>query len=144
MLVGHYGVAIAAAAVMPGQSLVGLFVTTQLMDVTHSALLAAGVERTRISDGTGPEAVRLDSVPFSHSLPAAAVQAGLVGVVTAVRGRDPGRTAMAAGVALSHWPLDVLVHEPEIPLVCGRKVGAGLPTAASHAAEVLLLPKRVT
>lgn len=145
MFVGHYGVALAAKAVQPERSLGGLFVASQLMDVTFSVLLLAGVERVRIDpEGAGPAGVEIEFAAYSHGLVGVAVLAAATYAVTLLVLRGHRRRIAAAGllaaVVLSHWPLDVLVHDRDIPLVDHSvELGTGLPVLFGFAIEVLLL-----
>jgi len=85
--------------------------------------------------------------PYSHSLLAAISWSSLAGVAWAFCHPKPGgarfRGAMWVALAVfSHWPLDVLVHAPELPLAGGAwpKVGLGLwrDMPAALAVEALI------
>ncbi|MBB3661654.1 hypothetical protein FB384_000558 [Prauserella sediminis] len=68
MFTGHFGPAFAAKAGRPELSLGGQFVAAQLPDVVFSILVATGTSRVRVhANGTGPGAVEMVSVPFSHA-----------------------------------------------------------------------------
>lgn len=144
MFVGHYGLALAAKGIQPGRSLGGLCVATQLLDISHAALLLTRVERIRIDpDGTGPSGVKLEFVPLSHGLLGATALAALTSAAAAGRApRRAGRRADAAlsgAVVLSHWFLDAVVHE-HLPVLDHRvEVGLGLPVRVSVAVETALL-----
>lgn len=144
MFVGHYGVALAAKGLQPGRSLGGLFVATQLLDVTYAALLLARLERVSIDpNGSGPGGVEMEFVPLSHGLVGATALAALT--YAALAGRGPRRTrrraaaALFGAVVLSHWILDAVVHE-HLPVLDHRvEIGLGLPVVAALLLETALL-----
>lgn len=144
MFVGHYGIALAAKGIQPDRSLGGLFVATQLLDVTYAALLLSHVERIRIDpQGTGPAGVELEFVPLSHGLVGATALAALT--YAALAGRGPGRSrrrgaaALYGAVVLSHWILDAVVHD-RLPVLDHRvEIGLGLPVVAGLLLETALL-----
>lgn len=142
MFAGHYAPALAIHAVDDKLPLGALFVAVQLVDVAFAGLVLAGVERLRIVPGfTATNALALDYIPYTHSLVAACVW-GIAGALLwrLMPGRPTWRTAAWFGLAvLSHWPADLLVHVPDLPLIGDRhKVGLGLwnVPAASLALEV--------
>ena len=140
MFLGHYGVAFALKRVEPKLSLGTLFVAVQLADLLWGVFLLAGWERVRIDPGfTAVTPLQFLEYPISHSLVGMTVWA-LIGaaVYYSWPTRDTSRHWQAAalvGVAiLSHFPLDFLMHAPDLP-VWGQdspKLGLGLwnnPTA---------------
>lgn len=143
MFIGHIGVALAAKAAQPRRALAGLVIASQLPDVVYSMLVPAGIEQIRVHDGVGPDAVEMVWVPFSHSLVATAVMAFAAYSVMAltVRGRERHAAGgLVAAVVLSHWVLDAVVHEPDLPLLGrGSEVGLGLTGGAGFAVEVVLV-----
>ncbi|MEM9725777.1 MAG: hypothetical protein AAF909_09970 [Pseudomonadota bacterium] len=130
MLLGHYGAALAAKAAAPSVPLPALMLGTQLIDVVWALLLLAGVERVRIQPGySAASPLVLEYFPYSHSLPAAllisALGAGALAVLEP--GLSTGALGVAAALIFSHWALDWLVHQPDLPLWGDRhKVGLGL------------------
>ncbi|HEY3012747.1 MAG TPA: hypothetical protein VGJ36_08380 [Gemmatimonadales bacterium] len=148
MFLGHYGVAFALKRVEPKVSLGTLFVAVQLADLLWGVFLLLGWEHARIVPGYTPVTpFEFLDYPISHSLVAALAW----GVVAAALyyswpTRDTTRHWQAAalvGVAVfSHYPLDVLVHLPDLPLAGNdsTKLGLGLwnhPTA-TMIAELLI------
>lgn len=148
MFLGHYGVALALKRAEPKLSLGTLFVAVQLADLLWGTFVLLGWEHARIVPGyTAVTPLEFLDYPISHSLVAALVW----GVVAAALyyswpTRDTTRHWQAAamvGVAVfSHYPLDVLVHLPDLPLAGNDspKLGLGLwnhPTA-TMIAELLV------
>lgn len=148
MFLGHYGVAFALKRVEPKLSLGTLFIAVQLPDLLWGIFVLLGWEHARIVPGyAAVSALEFLDYPISHSL------LGMViwGVVAAALyfswpTRDTTRhwqAAVLVGLAvLSHYPLDVLVHLPDLPLTGGdsAKLGLGLwnHPVATMAAELLV------
>jgi hypothetical protein len=131
MFIGHYGVSFAAKRIDPSIPLWVLFIAVQLLDVFWAPLVLLGIEKVRIVPGiTASNPLDLYYMPYTHSLLAALLWSA--GALLAYRLLGPQRGgAMAAvlvGLAvLSHWPLDLLVHRPDLPLYDDTlKVGLGL------------------
>jgi hypothetical protein len=140
VFLGHYGVAFALKRVEPKLSLGTLFVAVQLADLLWGIFVLLGWEHARIVPGYTPVTpIEFLDYPISHSLVAAVVW----GIVAAALyyswpTRDTTRHWQAAaivGVAVfAHYPLDVLVHVPDLPIAGNDspKLGLGLwnsPTA---------------
>jgi membrane-bound metal-dependent hydrolase YbcI (DUF457 family) len=128
MFIGHYAVALAAKRVAPRTSLGTLFAAVQLADMLWPVLLLVGWERARIVPNPDPFLnFTFDSYPISHSL------LGLIawGTVFALFYRmrtGYARGALVVGLGVvSHWVLDFVVHQPDMPLYPGGpKLGLGL------------------
>jgi hypothetical protein len=140
MFLGHYGVAFALKRVEPKLSLGTLFLAVQLADLLWGVFLLAGWEQVRIDPGyTEVTPLQFVEYPISHSL-VGMVCWGLIGaaVYYSWPTRDTSRHWQAAGIVglaiVSHFPLDLVVHLPDLPLFgqASAKVGLGLwnnPTA---------------
>lgn len=149
MFLGHYGVAFALKRAEPKLSLGTLFVAVQLADLLWGVFLLLGWEHARIvPEYTAVNPLEFLDYPISHSLVAALVWA----VVAAAfyyswPTRDTTRHWQAAAIvglaAFSHYPLDVLVHVPDLPLAGNNspKLGLGLwnNLTATVVAEFLML-----
>jgi hypothetical protein len=140
VFLGHYGVALALKRAEPKLSLGTLFVAVQLADLLWGIFVLLGWEHARIVPGYTPVTpIEFLDYPISHSLVAAIVW-GMVAAALYYSWptRDTTRHWQAAaivGVAVfSHYPLDVLVHVPDLPIAGNDspKLGLGLwnnPTA---------------
>lgn len=128
MFVGHYAAAAAAKAADPRAPLWTYVAGCQLLDIAWGALVATGVEKIRFDPALPGSPLTLVSAPFSHSLPAAIVWAALALLACRFLLRLPwGASATVAGVVVSHWVLDLIVHRPDLPLwPGGPEVGLGL------------------
>lgn len=149
MFLGHYGVAFALKRVEPKVSLGTLFLAVQLLDLLWGFFLLLGWERVVIDPGyTAVTPLRFEEYPISHSL-VGAVAWGLVAAAAYYSWptRDTSRHWQAAALVgfavFSHYPLDVLVHAPDLPLAGqdSARLGLGLwnSLGATLAVELLLL-----
>jgi hypothetical protein len=120
MFVGHFGVALAAKGVAPKTSLPVLILAAQFLDVLWPIFLMAGVEHARIVPGiTAASPLDLYDFPFSHSLAAALGCAAAFGAAYFFFRGDAWGGWVLAALVLSHWPLDAIVHRPDLPLFPG-------------------------
>jgi hypothetical protein len=140
MLVGHLALGLAAKQAAPKISLGTLVLATLLADFVAFALMIAGVEGFRIvSPGakTIVSALGFD-LRYSHSL---LVDAGLAALFAtayfAWRHDRLGASILFAAV-VSHWPLDVISHPPDMPLAPGNAARFGLGLWNSPAATVMV------
>jgi hypothetical protein len=128
MFVGHYGPSFVAKTLVPSIPLWLLFLAVQLLDVFWAILVFLGVERVRIVPGfTATNALDLYYMPYTHSLPGSLAWAGIAAIAYRLISGS-GRSAAIVGVAVfSHWPLDLVVHRPDLALYDdAAKVGFGL------------------
>lgn len=127
MFIGHFGIGFGAKAAAPRASLGTLFLAAQFIDLLWPTLLLLGVERVRIEPGaTAVTPLVFEHYPVSHSLLAVMVWALLLALAYRFMRRDD-RGAWVIGLAVvSHWLLDALVHQPDLPLWPGSAVLAGL------------------
>jgi len=128
---GHYGVAFAARGAEKRLPLWVYFLAVQWVDVVWTVLIYLGVERVSIEPGVNPSGpLVFDYYPYSHSLAAGLAWAANAFMGYRVLTRMQGSQRVAAFLALavlSHWFLDFLVHQPDLPLYDeSRKVGLGL------------------
>ena len=122
MFLGHFGAAMALKRLEPKVSLATLVLGAQLVDLLWGAFLLTGWEEVRIDPGyTAATPLQFVHYPITHSL------AGTVGWALAAAAlyyswptRDTSRHWQAAAVVgvavLSHFPLDVLVHVPDLTI----------------------------
>jgi hypothetical protein len=128
MFVGHYAGALVAKAIEPRAPLWSYVLACQAMDIAWGGLIIAGVEKVSVDHSLPGSALVLSHMPYTHSLPAAALWSVAVAVGLALLLKLPKRAGLFVGLAvLSHWLLDFLVHRPDLPLLwSGPKVGLGL------------------
>jgi hypothetical protein len=128
MLLGHFGVAMAAKRVAPGASLGTLVLAAQWVDGVWPLFMLLGLEHAAIEPGiTAVTPLNFISYPYTHSLVAGVVWAALLGGgYFALRG-DRAAAGWVAALVLSHWVLDVISHRADMPTWPGSpKIGLGL------------------
>lgn len=148
MMAGHFGFAAAVKSREPQVPLWSLMLACQWMDVLFVPLFALGVERIVPSATAGPHAgygEGLIYADYTHSLLGALVIAVAYGLVAAWRWGQRNGIVLAA-VVFSHWPLDLVVHRADMPILPGNagnlpRLGLGLwrAPAASAAVELALV-----
>ena len=128
MFVGHYSAAFAAAALPKAPRLGALFVAAQLVDLGFFSLVLAGAEHMRLTAGiTAMNNMDLYHMPWTHSLLGSAGWALGFGLIVAFWLRSRAACLIAGAVVLSHWLLDLLVHQPDLTLAGSPpKLGFGL------------------
>jgi hypothetical protein len=131
MFVGHYGVAFAARGMEKRLPLWACFLAVQWVDLVWTVLVFFGVERVSIEPGVNPSGpLVFDYYPYTHSLAAGAAWAAIAFMGYRVITRMQGSQRVAAILALavlSHWFLDLIVHQPDLDIYDEtRKVGLGL------------------
>ena len=127
MFLGHWGVGFGAKRIAPRVSLGTLLLAAQWLDLLWPTLLLLGWEHVAFSRHPTPT-MRLDFVdyPISHSLVAAIAWGFVVGGVYYALRRTWSAALVLVVLVPSHWILDLLVHEPDLPLVPGGGPRLGL------------------
>ena len=127
MFIGHFGAGFGAKAVAPGVSLGALFIAAQFIDLLWPTLLLLGVERVQIVPGaTTVTPLVFEYYPVSHSLLAVLGWALVVGLGHFALNRSRKGALVLAALVLSHWGLDFIVHQPDLPLLPGGDTMVGL------------------
>jgi membrane-bound metal-dependent hydrolase YbcI (DUF457 family) len=139
MLLGHYGVALAAKRYAPRTSLGTLILAALLLDLIWPVLLIVGWERVNIVPGlTKVNPFDFVQYPISHSLLMALLWGGLLGGGYHVFRRYPRGAAAIAAAVVSHWFLDLSMHRPDLPLWPGSSTKLGLGLWNSMAATIVV------
>lgn len=127
MLVGHFGVGLAAKRVAPRTSVGMLMLASLLPDLLAWTFLLVGVEHARIHPGiTRTNSLDLYDIVFSHSLAMDAVWAALLAAAYFLWRRYSRGSWIVLAAVLSHWLLDFLSHRPDMPLAPGIRQHFGL------------------
>jgi hypothetical protein len=127
MFIGHFAVGFGAKSVAPEVSLGWLFLAAQFLDLLWPTLLLLGVEQVSIVPGaTVVTPLVFDHYPVSHSLAAVIGWATLVGGIHFVLNRKRTAALVLGILVLSHWALDAIVHQPDLPLYPGSAAVVGL------------------
>ena len=148
MFLGHYGIAFAFKRAEPKLSLGTLFVAVQFPDLLWGIFLLLGWEHARIVPGyTAVTPLEFLNYPISHSLVGVIIWSVVAAALyyswpTRDTSRHWQAAAMVGLAVFSHYPLDVLVHVPDLPLMGNdsTKLGLGLwnNSVATLAAEALV------
>lgn len=128
MLFGHLGVALAARKVEPSVPLGATVASAFALDLIWPVLLLLGVETVRVHPGdTAFTNLAFDAYPWSHSL-ATVIGWSVAGAVVGRRLFGSWRAGAVLGALVSsHWLLDFVAHQPDLPLwPGGPRVGLGL------------------
>jgi len=129
MFLGHYGLALAAKRVAPRESLGATVAASQWIDLLWPIFLILGWEEVRIVPGLMPaSSLEFVHYPISHSLLAVLGWAILVGGGYFLFTRRALGAWILGALVVSHWLLDLPVHQPDLPLWPGSEVllGGGL------------------
>ncbi len=128
MFIGHFAPALVAATHPKAPGLGKLFVAAQLTDFAFFALVLAGVEKMRLAPGmTVMNGMDLYHMPYTHSLLGTAGWALLFAIVIYSLSRNLTGATIGAGVVLSHWFIDLIVHAPDLTIAGSPpKIGFGL------------------
>ena len=127
MLLGHYGVALAAKRVLPRTSLGTTVLAAQWLDELWPILVLAGIERVRVVPGLmAANPLDFEYYPFSHSLAAAVVWSAIFGIIYYAARRNGPSATIVGSLVLSHWVLDLPMHRPDLPLWPGSSIRVGL------------------
>lgn len=127
MFIGHFGASFGTKAVVREVSLGTLMLAAQFIDLLWPALLLLGVEQVRIVPGaTTVTPLLFEHYPVSHSLLSVLGWAFALGACHFLLRHDR-RAALVLGLlVLSHWFLDLIVHQPDLPLYPGSPERLGL------------------
>jgi len=127
VFIGHFGVALAAKKIAPHTSLGTLVMAAQFVDLIWPVFLLLGVERVIIAPGTtAVTPLYFISYPLSHSLLADVGWACLFAGLYRLWKNDSRGAICLWFVLMSHWALDALSHQPDLPLYPGGSTHIGL------------------
>jgi hypothetical protein len=120
VFVGHIGVALGAKGIAPKVPLPVLILAAAFLDVLWPIFLMAGIEHAQIEPGfTVVSPLNFYDYPYSHSLAAALLWAGAFGFAYRLLKEDSWGGWVLGLLVLSHWPLDAIVHRPDLPVYPG-------------------------
>lgn len=129
MFVGHYAVALVLVALVPEVDPVVALVSVGLPDLLLGVLVALGVEDVS-REAASPlwVDIEFEDCRFSHSLVLGSALWILTAIPLAVVAGLEAGIVLVVGAG-SHWVLDVVVHDEDLPVVGlgdDRYVGLGL------------------
>ncbi len=131
MFAGHVGAALALGRAQRRLNVGWLVLAALLLDVVLWLLVLAGAERVTIPADFARSHQLQFLFPYSHGLLAALAWSLLAALIACLALRGAWRVSAAllvASAVFSHWLLDALVHQPELPLAGphSARVGLGL------------------
>jgi hypothetical protein len=128
MFLGHFAVALAAKKATPKTSLGTLVLAAQFADLLWPVLLLLGIEHVRIVPGLLPTSpLDFTSYPISHSLVAQLGWGALLGACYFMVGRNSRGALLVGFLVPSHWLLDFVAHQPDMPVYPGgSRYGLGM------------------
>lgn len=130
MFLGHVGIALGAKSLVPRISLGTLLAAALFIDLLWPILLLLGLTQIRTSaDAVETTALHFTNFSYDQSLLAVIFWAFLfAGVYYLVR-RCPREAWICALVVASNWVLDLITLHPDLKLVPGITIRAGLSIA---------------
>ena len=141
MFIGHFAVGLAAKKVSPRTSLATLFVAAQFLDILWPPLILTGIERVAIEPGnTAVTPLNFIHYPYSHSLVTVLAWSFGFGLLYYYFARNRRGAFITGLLVASHWLLDFITHQPDLPLAPGveRYFGLGLWNSVALTAVVEL------
>lgn len=128
MYIGHFALGFAAKKATSGTALPTLFAASVFADVLWPIFLALGVEQVVLDPGnTVMTPLDFVSYPWSHSFVMLMIWGAIFGWVYFARTKDSRGAVLLAALVESHWILDFITHQPDMPLYPGGpKFGLGL------------------
>ncbi len=130
--IGHFGVGLAAKRAIPRVPLAILLLATEVLDLLCFAFIFAGVERAS-------EQIQLNYIPWSHSLFMAVVWSVIAGLAAWLFSKDRRISLIVALVVFSHWVMDFIGHDPDLPLLFAGSPLIGLGLQWTHATTGLVI-----
>jgi membrane-bound metal-dependent hydrolase YbcI (DUF457 family) len=125
MFIGHFAVGFTAKTLSPRASLGTYFLAAQFLDLLWPALLLLNIEEAVISPGNHPPII-FSHYPISHSLLMTLVWAAAFSIIFFLFKKYRTAAIMTGLALVSHWVLDLLVHQPDLPLLPGVDLKLGL------------------
>jgi membrane-bound metal-dependent hydrolase YbcI (DUF457 family) len=129
---GHLAIGLAAKRATPRTPLIILLVASELIDLLCFAFIFAGLERSS-------EQLNLSYIPWSHSLFMSVVWSLVIGAIVFLFARDRRMSLVIGLVVFSHWVLDFIAHDPDLPLFFGNSPLVGLGLEWTHTANGLVV-----
>ena len=139
MFIGHFGVGFAAKKLDQRPSLGTLFLAAQWLDLIWPILLILGVEKVKIDPGN-TAFTPLDFVyyPFTHGFLSVIIWGALFAGAYFILKRNARSALILGGLVVSHWILDWITHRPDLPIIPGSELKAGLGLWNSVVASVIV------
>ena len=121
MFLGHFAMGVATKPVAPKVPVWALFLAPQAMDLAFLPLVAIGLEGFEQGQ-YGQD--KIDAL-YTHSLVGALIISAVIFWVGKKVWKTDFHAWLLAGLSFSHWPVDLLVHHQDMPILPGNL--GGLP-----------------
>lgn len=117
MFIGHFAVAFLIGSLVPGVPIIIPLIGVAFPDLLWPVLVLTGVEKVKF-DKNKPlqKDIVFESYPVSHSLVLTTIIAFIVGLILALFLRNPFVAPIFAVASASHWILDSIVHNKDLPV----------------------------
>ena len=127
MLLGHFGIALAAKQKLPRVSLGLLFAASLFQDLICLSLLLFNVESVRHDPGnTVVTPIDFVHYPYSHSLLMAVIWSVAFALIMRAKKFSAQESAWLGILTFSHWLLDWISHGKDLALYPGSSLRLGL------------------
>jgi membrane-bound metal-dependent hydrolase YbcI (DUF457 family) len=127
MIIGHFGVGLAAKRAAPRIRLGTLFMASQLIDLIWPLFIMLGIEHVRVAPGiTAVTPLDFYHYPFTHSLLGVVFWAALLGWIFYLIRKSVKGSVLLGILVISHWVLDLITHAPDLPVAPGIDMFLGL------------------
>ena len=116
MFLGHFAIGVATKPKAPKIPMWALFLAPQVLDLVFLPLVALGIESyEQVSYGQ-------DQIQafYSHSLVGALLISAVVFWIAKKKWKTNNYAWLLAGLCFSHWPIDLLVHHKDLPILPGN------------------------
>lgn len=116
---GHFGVALVAKPLAPRVPLWVLLITSEGIDILFFLFSMLGIEKQSISKTSiekGIEILVPGVIQWSHGLFMATIWSMLAALATLLVIRHKKSAVVVGLVFFSHWVLDFVVHNPDLPV----------------------------
>lgn len=130
---GHLGVAFAAKPLAPRAPLWTLLLASETLDLLSAGTIALGLDKmavTHVDFLNGVQTLVPGSVPYSHGLFMSLIWSLLAGGIAYLAFHDRKAGISIGLIVFSHWILDFIIHEPDLPIFfdASHVLGLGLWT----------------
>jgi len=119
MFLGHFAIGVATKPKAPKLPVWALFLAPQALDLFFLPLVALGIE----SFEQGLYGQDHIEAFYTHSLVGALLISALVFWFAKKKWKTNNSAWLLAGLSFSHWPIDLLVHHKDLPILPGNLGG---------------------
>lgn len=123
MYIGHYAAAGAILAIAPATPVLPIAIAVAYPDLLWPFLVYLGKEKVLIDPKTPlQKSIKFVSYPHSHSIVRSALLTLIPAALFGLLYQSPSVALLFWLGAMTHWPLDALVHLKDLPIKGSKKV----------------------